>query len=205
MDITWNGETCFTIKGKHCTIVTDPYKNPDAKAPNLKADMVLLSHGAKDLLPVNGEPKTFDWPGEYEVKEASVVGLQAWDMAKSKETEKEKGSIVTIFKVTIDGIRVCFLGNIGHKLTTEMVESLGDIDILLIPIGGDKSLDVKKAHEVIEQIEPRAVIPMLYDDIDPFLKEMGVKPVEIEKFSISSLANLPEDRIEVFVLRPMGA
>lgn len=191
MEITWHGETCFTIKGKSGTVVFDPYKSTTHKPSGLKGDIILYSQGTENALPVAGETKSFDWPGEYEVKEIPIIGASS-----------EDGK--TMFKIIVDGIKLCHLGRINSKVSSEMLESLGDIDILFIPVGGDGTLDAKKAHEIIESIEPRAVIPMQYDDVEPFTRQVGgVKPQETEKFTATSLSNFPEDRLEVIILKPV--
>ena len=93
----------------------------------------------------------------------------------------------------IDGVRICHLGDLGHKPTDQMVAEIGDTDILMIPVGGKDTISAKKAMEVIEKIDPHMVIPMHYkiegekQDLEPlndFIKETGAKnePVESLKF-----------------------
>jgi L-ascorbate metabolism protein UlaG (beta-lactamase superfamily) len=108
-----------------------------------------------------------------------------------------------LFHFEIDGFRVCHLGDLGHKLTDEMIEMLGDVDILMVPVGGGTTIDHKKAHEVVEQIDPRVVIPMHYkinglkrDDmagIAEFLKEVGSHEESLENYKIKSRSDLPEE------------
>jgi len=216
MDIIWHGHSCFTLKGKNATVVTDPYKDVGLKLPELTADIVTVSHGHEDhnnVEAVNGDVKVIDWPGEYERKNVSVLGLEAFHYSKSEGKDAEKRGKNIIYVIEIDDVKVCHLGDLGHKLTSELTEAIGDVDVLLVPVGGKFTIDYKKAVEVIEQIEPRVVIPMHYKtdgntvDIDTnerFLKEVGVTDVKEEsKFEIKSVSELPDDRMEFTVLKPI--
>ena len=198
------------------TVVTDPY---DAKAVGLKpikhsADVVLsnadfpLHH---DISQFGGETKVFDWPGEYESKGIHFHGLPAYDRPKEKdESKKDEANKVIIYRIDIDGFKICHLSNIGHKLTPEMMEAIGDIDILLVPVGGVGCLDVKKAHEVIEQVDPRIVIPMYYKvdgiklplvELPVFLKEVGLAaPVTEKVLKFSAPSVLPQENTEYKIL-----
>jgi L-ascorbate metabolism protein UlaG (beta-lactamase superfamily) len=213
MDITWHGYSCFTIKTRLGTIVIDPYDPAvtGLKAPQLKADILLVSHnhaGHNFVAGVAGGPKVIDWPGEYEVK---GIALVANKVQYSKEgTEKKKGEGM-FFTIVADGLRLCFLGDMGG-VDDALIESIGDVDLLFLPIGGHNTMDAKQAHEVIEEIEPRAVIPMHYaingakgelDPLDPFLKLIGAAAMEPkEKFTVGSRADLKDDKMECVVLEP---
>jgi len=214
MDILWHGRTCFTIKSKNGVIVTDPFSADEFKAPKLKADIVILSLENEETLPVEGEPKYINWPGEYDVKGVPIFGIRAWNIPKSEEEKGAQKKEVTVYTFELEGVKFCHLGYLGHKLTDDMMTNLQNIDVLFVPIGGVNAMDAKKAHEVIEEIEPRVVIPMLYkypgekldlNAIDEFLKEEGVKnPVELEKFSIGSKGQLPQDHTEFVILKVMN-
>lgn len=216
MDIQWHGLSCFTIKGKSGTVVTDPFDPVAAgvKLPKLEADIVLANvdlpfHHAVDK--VSGDKQVFDWPGEYESKGIIVQAITAYDRPREKEEgKKDNANRVLIFTIEVDGFNICHLSNIGHKPTSEMQEMIGDVDILLVPIGGVNCLDVKKAHEVVEQLEPRIVIPMYYKtagvklplgELSAFLKEMGLPAVAAEKvLKFQTPANLPQEKTEFKVL-----
>lgn len=211
MDITWHGHSCFTIKGKKATIVIDPFSDKGFSPEKLKADIVLVSLvGAEKLLPIAGEPVVFDLPGEYEVKEVAMQGIQAWTQPKSEEEKKgEKSPKTTIFLMNFEELRICHLGSIGHTIPDEMIEKIGDVDILFVPAGGNDTLDAKKAHEVIEDIEPRIVIPMnffaegektTYAGIEALLKLSGSNPERKDVFSIANKAALPQEKTEYVVL-----
>lgn len=212
MEIIWHGRSCFTIKGKSIAVITDPYEETGFSKPKLKGNIIISNLKASDvkLIPVEGDTKIFDFAGEYERLGVAMRGIQAWNMSKKKEEEeKMESKKVTVFVMEIDGIKICHLGNIGHTLTSELIESIGSVDILLIPVGGKYTIDAKKAHEIIEEIEPRVVIPMHYKvdgekldiaSVDTFLKEIGAKVQPVEKFSVENKGKLPQDREEYVVL-----
>lgn len=213
MDITWHGHSCFTIKGKKATVVTDPYADTGFKFEKLKGDIILVSdmEGGK-LVDVAGEaPIMLNLPGEFEVKEVSIQGIQAWTKPKSKEEEGEKAKKTVIYIFVVDDLKICHLGSIGHTIPDEMIEKIGDIDILLVPTGGKDCVDAKKAHEIIEDIEPRIVIPMNYmaegekmeyDAIENLLKLSGANPERKDIFSIAGKSALPQDKTEYVILNP---
>lgn len=197
-------------------VVTDPYDSKSAglKLPKLSPDIVCANsdfplHHAIDEL--SSKPVIFDWPGEFEAKGVIVQGIPAFDRPREKEEKKDADAQrVIVFTFQLDGFKICNLSNLGHKLTSEMLENIGDVDILLIPIGGTGCLDAKKAHEVIEQIDPRIVIPMYYKipglkislaELDDFTKEMGIHAVAEEKIlKFSTPSGLPQEHTEFKIL-----
>lgn len=216
MDIQFHGLSCFTIKGKNGTVVTDPYdaKSVGGKPLKLEADLVLANANAARSHAVNAfskETKVFDWPGEYEAKGIIVQGIAAYDRPREKEEgKKDAAGKVIVYTMQVDGFKICHLSNLGHKLTPEMLEQIGDVDILLVPVGGTECLDAKKAHEVIEQLDPRIVIPMYYKtpgislaiaELSGFLKEVGLHSPATEKtLKFQTPANLPQEQTEYRVL-----
>ena len=216
MEIIWHGHSCFTIKGKNATVVTDPYGEIGLKLPKLKADFVTVSHDHEshnNTAAIEGEPQIFDWPGEYEKSGVLFTGISAFHAPESAGEEGIKRGRNTIFHLEVDDIKLCHLGDLGHKLTDAMIEMIGDVDILLIPVGGGTALDAKKAHEVVEQIDPRVVIPMHYkidglkrEDLAPldvFMKEVGSHSEAQESFKLKSRAELPEETTVFTLLKPI--
>lgn len=196
MDIIWHGQSCFTIKGKKGTVVTNPFAD-DVKSEKLKGDIILVTDipsekggkkPTKKLTAVAGEPKIFDIPGEYEVTEIAVIGMPVPEDKK------------TVYLLRVDDMAICFLGNIDKPLPAEAIEKIGDVDVLMIPVGGIDCLDAKKAHELIESIEPRIVVPMSYEDLTMFMKNSGVTPEAKDIFSIANKGQLPQDKLEYVVL-----
>jgi len=197
MDITWHGKSCFTLKGKNATVVIDPDKS--IKTP-LKGDVVLSSIG-DDLAEVKDAKRTFTWPGEFEVSEVPITAIKAFTRSRSKEEEEgEDGERTMIFHFEIDRIKVCHLGNLGHKLTTELIDEIGDVDILLIPAGEESTLKGKE-EVVYDQIESRIVIPYGKFDSDYLKKAFNAPFTDAEdKFTTDSLQGLPESKTQYVLL-----
>lgn len=205
MEINWLGQACFRIKGKNATVVIDPF-DPEAiglKLPkDLAADAVLQSHEHKDhsnLAAVAGDPIQVTGPGEYEVKGISIVGIPTFH---DKSLGSERG-MNTVYNITIDGINIVHLGDLGHTLSEEQVQLIDLTDILLIPVGGVYTIDAKDATQVVAQLEPKVIIPMHYGDIpglkfelapvSDFLKELGKDVAEpVNKYVITK-DKLPEE------------
>lgn len=214
MMITWLGHSCFKIQDKAgpegVTIVTDPYdKKIGLKAPNFEADIVTISHDHDDhnnAASLRGTPFVIDTAGEYDIKNILVKGVESYH-------DEKKGSergLNIMYRFEVDGISVSHLGDLGHTLDDKQLEFLVGTDILLIPVGGKYTLDAKKAVEVVSQIEPRIVIPMHYNDgetnikdldnVEKFIKEMGIKPTEEDKLKINK-KDLPQEDMELVILR----
>lgn len=196
MEITWHDDTCFTIKSKNKSLIINPHR----EAKGLKGEIVLTS--LKGEIPtIEGVEKVFDWPGEYEVKNISIHAFRGWTKSKSKEEESGKGDPVLIFCFDFEGVKICHLGELGHVLTSEMVKQIGNVDILMIKVGEGSNLDTKKVTEIIEAIEPRAVIPMGKHGSVEALKDLGVDKIEaVDKFVINAISELPEDKMQYIVL-----
>ena len=208
MDINWLGHSCFRLRGKQAAIITDPFP-PDLGYTLGKptADIVTISHQHHSHSydkGIDGEPKIINGPGEYEIKGVLIIGIATFHDANGG---KEKGKN-TVYLIEIDGITVCHLGDLGHVLTTEQVEEIDDVDVLLLPVGGGATINASTAAEVLRQIEPRVVIPMHYKTpvlkrelgpVDSFLKEMGIeRPASQPKLSLNP-SNLPLST-QVFLL-----
>lgn len=218
MDIYWYGQSCFKIKGKTSSIVIDPF-TPDViglKLPkDLEADVVLQTHNHPDhnnISAVKSDISTpigrpvFDAPGEYEIKGAIITGVKAFH----DSTNGEDRGMNTIFHIYIDGLNIVHLGDLGqNKLTEEQIQAIAQTDILMVPVGGNYTINSQEAAQIISQLEPKIIIPMHYavpglkvelEGNDKFLKEMGVEEVtEVPKLTITK-DKLP-DEPQVIVLK----
>lgn len=215
MDITYLGHASFKIKGKNATVVTDPYDANDVgfKFPTTEADIVTVSHEHGDhnkVEKITGEPFIIRGPGEYEVKGVSVLGFPTFHDDKKGE---EKGSN-TIYVFEIEGLRIAHLGDLGHKLSEKLVEDLGDIDILLIPVGGFYTIDAATAVEVVQSIEPSIVIPMHFKapginegvfgkltTSDDFVKMLSLPSENLAKLSIKKSEIAEEKKVIVLEMK----
>jgi L-ascorbate metabolism protein UlaG (beta-lactamase superfamily) len=204
MEIIWHGYSCFTIKTSGATAIINPYKNDfGIKLPALKGNIVMVSgntQGYDNTSAVLGDPVQIDWPGEYEIRELALTAKKS----------PHDGSL--FFTIAAENLKICYLENVGKDLSNELLEDIGEVDILMIAVGGGESMDAQTAHKIIESIEPRAVIPMNYAvegstkevaNIEPFLKEFGVTTEEArDKFAVANKASFKEDAMDVVILKP---
>lgn len=182
MIINWYGQSCFRIQGSGgVTLLIDPFSSEiGLSAPRSKNDIVLISHDHIDHNNYNGEGFKIFGPGEYEIGEVSVQGIAA----HHSETEDPIQDLITVFKIKMDDLVLCHLSDFGQKnFTKEQLDAIGDVDILFVPVGGEYTLDGKKtatldgegASKIINEIEPRIVIPMHYKIPGLKIKESGVE------------------------------
>jgi len=208
MEITWLGYSCFRLKGSTATVITDPCP-PELgySIGKQTARIVTVSHqhpGHSYVQGIGEAPKVISNPGEYEIGNTLVIGIPTFH-------DKENGSQLgknTVFVIEIDDIAICHLGDLGHPLTSQQVEDAGNIDLLLVPVGGVSALNGSGAAEVVRQLEPKIVVPMHYrtpalkkelDTVDRFLKEMGVKDATPRPKLSLTRSSLP-DNTQVLVL-----
>jgi len=202
MEVTWLGHSCFRLKGKEATLITDPpQKSSGYSLSKLTADIVTISHdhdGHNNPEAVAGEPRIIKGPGEYEVSRVLITGIRTYH-------DKQKGAQLgknTAYVIEMEDLRFCHLGDLGHLPTPEQIEELSGVDVLLAPVGGYTTLDAAAAAQVVSLLEPKIVIPMHYkteaatatlDPLDRFLKEMGASLGEpLAKLSVTR-SSLPHD------------
>jgi L-ascorbate metabolism protein UlaG (beta-lactamase superfamily) len=205
LDVTWHGQSCFRLRGKGSSVVTDPY--PPALGPRLKLDanLVTVSHAHASHSHVQSvrDAYVIEGPGEYEVGGVTVHGLPTYhDRRQGAEHGRN-----TVYVIRLDDVRVCHLGDLGHPLSDEALEAIGNVDVLLVPVGGGQALDGAAAAEVVRQVEPRYVVPMHYAHaairgdlapVDRFLKEMGVAEAEPQaKLAVQASSTDAETRVIV--------
>jgi L-ascorbate metabolism protein UlaG (beta-lactamase superfamily) len=200
MEITWLGHSCFLIRGKEKTIITDPC-HPDLgyRLGEPKADIATLSHfhpGHSYIEGVADDPKQIKSPGEYEIGGTFITGVASFHDDKKGELRGKN----TIYVIEMDDITLCHLGDLGHPLDPHLIEELGDIDILFLPVGEVSTISIDTAVEIVRQLEPPIVIPMHYKTeaftgnlslLDKFLDKMRIREPEARpKLSITS-SSLP--------------
>ncbi len=190
MNISWYGHSCFKIQTKpkrgseEITIITDPFdKAIGLRPPQGQTDIATVSHAHFDhnnTKSLKGDFFEIDAPGEYSIKNVHIEGIESFH---DDQNGKERGRN-TIFIIESEDLRVCHLGDLGHLLTESQVEAIGEIDVLMIPVGGTYTLDTEEAEKVVGQLEPKIIIPMHYkvkglkvdiDDEKAFCKEFGTK------------------------------
>lgn len=163
MKIKWLGHSAFQlIESTGTSIVIDPF-DPYVgyEMPEVSADAVTISHEHKDhnfIAGVSGNPQIISSVGAYEVK-----GVHMYSIMSHHDNKKGKirGNNL-VFKYRIDGVEVCHMGDIGDECYSLLVESVMPVNILLIPVGGNYTIDAAQAKEYVDRIMPDIVIPMHY-------------------------------------------
>jgi len=199
MDIKYFGHSSFYIRTKTAKIVTDPYDSvyTGLKFPKTEADIVTISHDHNDhnsLVDIKGEPLVLTWPGEFEKNQVRITGFQSFHDKKNGEDRGEN----VIYKFEADDFTILHCGDLGHLIQDEIVDQIGSVDVVMIPVGGLYTIDPVEAGKVLNDLEPSIVIPMHYgredlkketfaglQPLEAFLKEIGAADVEpIEKLTL---------------------
>ena len=203
MIIQWFGQSYFKIETKNKIIALDPYFEDSLgfKPPRFKADILLISHPHEDhnnKAAILGEPFILEGPGEIEKEGIFIEGVLSYH---DNRLGRDRG-YNTIYKIETEDLTLCHLGDLGEKiLKEETLEKLSEIDVLFIPVGGIYTIDAEEAVAIINQIEPKIVIPMHYqlkdskiklEALEKFLKAFGKKPEELDKLVIRK-TQLPQE------------
>ena len=213
MKLKWIGHSCFLVTSNTGTkIITDPYTpggGVQYEPINESANIVTVSHEHHDhnaVSFVGGNPRIVREEGEQTVEGIKIRGIACYH---DDSSGTQRGNNV-IFCFTVDGIRVCHLGDLGHRLDSDKLNELGDIDVLLIPVGGHFTMDARVATEVCDDIKPGIAIPMHFKTpklqfpivgVEDFLagknnvKIMNSSEIEVDK------GQLPEIT-EIVILQP---
>ena len=199
MEITWLGSFCFRIRSREATIVTDPCPKSSGYAiAKVVADIVTVSSDHPDnsnLAAVSGAPLVIWGPGEYEKAQVLITGIA---------TDRQPGEVTknTAYVIETENMRICHLGRLSRVPTSDEVEEMSGVDLLLVPVGGDGALNATQAQETITLLEPKLIVPMNYatpvakaklDPIDSFLRETGAPAVEpLPRLSVNH-SSLPHE------------
>lgn len=207
MQIQYFGLSSFKIVTKDATIVTDPFhKDSGLVPPRGNADIVILSEKDNSLYSqvsgLSGEHFDIVDPGEYDTKNVAVTGIPS----------KQNGSYITVFLIEADDLRILNLTHIKEwNMSQDELEDLGEIDVLIVPVGGNTTLSAAQAAKLVSEVEPKLVIPSQYkvpglvvdlDPVDKFIKEMGGKSEHVDKL-VFKRRDLPEEGTRLVVLDPL--
>ncbi|OGL34266.1 hypothetical protein A3F64_00540 [Candidatus Saccharibacteria bacterium RIFCSPHIGHO2_12_FULL_42_8] len=192
MEIEYKGGNGLTIKSSLINITIDP-KISLIGLKDIKVTDTLEIVTETGLAIDDDQKILIDGPGEYEVSRVSVKGIAA------KKYKDESGTKFTIYRLEISGFRVAILGHCTETLDESQLEAVGIVDILVIPVGGNSyTLDAHQSAKLVNQIDPRIVIPAHYadkaikydvdqDDLTGFLKELGAQEHEVvEKLKLKN-------------------
>lgn len=210
MKVKWLGHSAFIITSEEGTkILTDPYQpgmfGVDYGKIEEAADIVVVSHEHPDhnyVKGVPGSPQVIRGVGAHQAKGIGFTGIASYhdDSGGSQRGPNN------IFCFTVNGVRLCHLGDLGHTLSDQQLAEIGEVDVLLAPMAGNFTLDAAGAHRVIDQVKPRVVIPMHYQtdkcptfpvcDVEPFLagktnvKRMDASEAEFKRGQFPSATEI---------------
>ncbi len=198
MDIQFYGANCLTFTHRGTRIVIDDNLADLGAKGITKPDDVALYTGAHGA--ANGAKLTFDSPGEYEVADTSVIGIPA-----RAHIDEEGPRNATMFKLVVGETSVLITGHIYPELTENQLETIGIVDLLIVPVGGNGyTVDPAGALKLIKAIEPKLVVPTHYadkafnfpvpqQDLANALKELAMEPKE----TVSKLKLKPSELSEL--------
>ena len=195
MELQYHGANCLRITTKKSVILVDPRSDIAEIKPDLKKATIALATQSL-YVPTDGELFVVDGPGEYEFEDCSVAGIAA-----QPHTASTGDKSATVYRVSNPDVSILIVGNIDAKLSEEQLESIGMVDIVVVPVGGSGyTLDAVGAATVVRAIEPKMVIPVHSSDdglkyevpqgaTELFVKELGAPVAEevVEKLKIKSL------------------
>jgi L-ascorbate metabolism protein UlaG (beta-lactamase superfamily) len=200
-DIEYKGGNGIIIAGKKTQVVIDPKLSLVGLKDLPVKDAVVLATEPRFMVSDNNARLFIEGPGEYEIGEVSVKGTSA---TRHLDTSADE-AVSTLYRLEIGEVRIAIIGNIASKVSEDQLESIGVVDIVIIPVGGrGYTLDAVDATTIVRQIDPRIVIPVHYaddvlsyevsqDDLELFIKELAA-PVETvgAKYKVKSAATIPQ-------------
>ncbi|OGM92606.1 hypothetical protein A2372_04150 [Candidatus Wolfebacteria bacterium RIFOXYB1_FULL_54_12] len=207
MIITYYGENSFKIQSGEFTILTDPVDSASGLTPpRFKYDILLKTLTTFPPHEIASEQGISIYgPGEYNVEDATIFGY----LSENEVTDK---ILKTVYVVTLEDIKLCFLGHLADIPSPAIMERLEDIDILFVPGGGAPYIDQKKVAKLIKQIQPKIVIPTAFkvpglkrqaEDLSTFLEELDQKDAESqEKLTIKKKELSLIKPTQVTILKP---
>ncbi len=207
MKVQWYGQSCFLIEGQGIRLVTDPPSGELGYAlPAVAVDLVCVSHDHYDhnnIQALRGAPLVLKTPGVHEFEGLRMEGISSFH----DDTGGSQRGRNLIFVWEMDGVRTAHLGDLG-SFHDAALQSLGRVDLLLIPVGGVYTIDAAGAKQVVAQLRPRIVIPMHFKTPVLSIKLAGVEeflglfqPGQVQRKRVLEIeaAGLPDNQ-EIVVL-----
>ncbi len=218
--LTWYGQSCFLLETSAGTrVLMDPVAPSAGHIPSegFAADLITISHEHPDhshISLVTGAPRivrglTADKKGWMKINEKfRDLSFRTIGVYHDEALGKQHG-LNAIFVIETNGLRVAHLGDLGHKLSDQQLSELGQVDVVLIPVGGVSTIDADQAARVVDQIRPRLiVVPMHYQtevestkdlsSVDAFLSgRPHVRKVQSNSLTISALKKRPGAEVVV--------
>ena len=182
MKINYIGHSCFLFRERSgASLLTDPYGDVGLSFPRVKADIVTVSHSHYDhcnVGAVGGDPTVFREAGKFTCRGVAIDGIECFH----DDANGAKRGNNLIFSFVMDGVRVSHMGDLGQKYNEEILRKVGHTDVLLLPVGGNYTIDGEEAAWYVKKLSPAVVIPMHYhvkgltvdiEDEKRFLQAMG--------------------------------
>ena len=190
MKIQYLGHSSFKLtESTGISVVTDTYDDSVGyHMPETDADAVTVSHHHYDhdaISKVKGNPVVLDKETGYILKDSVEISSI---MSFHDDCRGKKRGENIIFKFRMDGLDVCHLGDLGEDCSSDLIEMILPVNVLMIPVGGNYTIDAKMAKEYVDRIMPDIVIPMHYrakgckldiDKVDDFIDEFDGENVVI--------------------------
>ena len=208
-EIEYKGGNGVVISTKKATLAVDTKLSLDGLNDLAIKDAIELATEERFVSSNKTAHLQLEGPGDYEVKDFSIRGKAAQRHLDGDATEK----LSTVYRVEVGDVVIAILGNIAPKLTEDQLETLGVVDILITPIGGNGyTLDATSAAGMVRQIDPRVVVPIHYadsglkyevpqDTLEVFVKELSAPVETVSKYKVKSAAALPESLTVVEIQR----
>lgn len=197
MKIQWLGHSCFKLtESTGTTIVTDPYESyVGFEMEKVQADIVTISHHHKDhdaVVNVLGNPTIIDSVGSWEIGGVDICTL----VSSHDDSHGKKRGENHIFTYRMDGIDVCHLGDIGEECTVKLADSIGTVNVLLIPVGGTFTINAEQAKEYVDLLMPDVVIPMHFKSPKSSFDELDTAEEFINLFEEDQILKIEGDTVE---------
>ncbi len=198
-EIEYKGGNCVVISSKKATIVVDPKISLVGLKDIKTKDEVELATETRFRVENSDARIIIDSPGEYEIGDFTIKGVAAVRHIDTEAQEK----LSTVYRLECGDVRIAVVGNIAPKLSDEQLETIGVVDVLIIPVGGGGyTLDATSAASMVRQIEPKAIVPVHYaaaglsyevpqDSLETFVHELGAPVEQVPKFKLKSAVALP--------------
>ena len=215
MKLKWYGHSAFKLTtDKGLRIIVDPYESGFGNGGLAygkitdEADLVLTSHEHGDhnhVGDIKGKFTRIEKEGPHDIGGVKVNAIPCFhDASKGKDRGKN-----LIFVIEADGLKLAHLGDLGHPLSPDILQKIGSIDVLLLPVGGFYTIDAKEATDVMNAVKPRLTIPMHYKTekcafpittVDEFTRgKKGVKMADATELNLTK-ESLPGEA-EIVVLK----
>ncbi|OPA73386.1 MBL fold metallo-hydrolase [Paenibacillus selenitireducens] len=199
MKIKWFGQSCFLLTSSSGTrLLIDPYNRLlGYRMPLIETDILAITHDHRDhnqIQAATGYDLLVNKPYVYTHNQVTIRGIPTYH---DKVNGAKRGNN-TVYVIQMDDLTICHCGDLGHLLSSDQVREIGHVDILMVPVGGTRTLDGREAAETIHQLQPAITIPMhyrtkalglagcfLFDKVDTFLQASGMNVSEVHELHVT--------------------